>query len=186
MGFGQSGQETKSNTNLNNLFNFALPESQKQQSAGSRNLGTAGDFFSKLLTAGRADTAQRSAPAVDAALAQSDAARRREATAGTGRTGGTAELNREAGANTNATIDQIINNNLVGGQTTAAAGLESVGGTQTSNAGQLLGLAESGQTSALGDAIAKEGSQSGVFGGLLNTGAEAGASFAVASALGLI
>lgn len=160
---GQSGQETKSNTNLNNLFSFALPESEKQQAAGSRSLSTAGDFFSRLLTAGRADTAQRSAPAVNAALAQSDAARRREATAGTGRTGGTAELNREAGANTNATIDQIINNNLVGGQTAGAEGLARVGSEEFGNAGQLLGIGSSGQASALADAVSKESGQTGAF-----------------------
>ncbi|HKS75091.1 MAG TPA: hypothetical protein VJQ82_17925, partial [Terriglobales bacterium] len=121
------------------------------------------------LTAGRADTAQRSAPAVNAALAQSDAARRREATAGTGRTGGTAEINREAGANTNATIDQIINNNLVGGQEAGAKGLAQVGTEEMGNAAQLLGIGGDTQSRALASAIAKESGQTGVFGNIINS-----------------
>lgn len=164
MGFGQSGGESSANKGLNNIFNYSLPESQQTQATGQNELGGAADYFRKLLTAGRQETAQSSAPATNAVLSSADARKRQEATTGTGRTGGTAELNHERGAGTDATIDNIINQNLVGGRMEGAKGLQTVGSTELADAAQLLGIGSGTQQSALQNAIAKEGSQTGAFG----------------------
>jgi hypothetical protein len=162
-GFGQSGGEKASTGNLNNIFNYALPTAETGNKSGTSNLGTAADYFSKLLTAGRTETTQSSAPAVNAALDTSDAARKEQAVSGTGRTGGTAELNREAGAKTTATIDDIINKNLMGGKAVGSEGLTKVGGEQLANAAQLLGIGSGGQQTLYSGALNKEGNQTDAF-----------------------
>jgi hypothetical protein len=111
--------------------------------AGQNELGSAASYWQKLLTAGRTDTAARSAPAINAELAQSDAAKRQAASVGTDRSGGTAAINREAGQQTQSSIDTIINKNLVGGQEAAAKGLTEIGGTELQAALASLGLSES-------------------------------------------
>ena len=110
------------------VFNFGLPAGQVGQTTGQGDLNAAKgtlqapeNYFRSLLTAGRTETAASSAPAVNTALAQSDAARRTEATMGTGRGGGTAAANREASTTTGAGIDQIINQNMVGGRAAGAS-----------------------------------------------------------------
>lgn len=163
LGFGRSGGEEKASGNLDSVFNYALPTAQASGQAGQAALGQAGDAFSKMLTAGRQETAQSSAPAVNAAEEQADARRKQQATMGTGRTGGTAELNREAGATTDATVDNIINQNLVGQREKGAEGLAKVGSTELANLAQLLGIGSGTQQSALQNAISKEGSQSSAF-----------------------
>ena len=99
------------------------------------------------MSAGRTDTAAEAAPAVQGALAQSDAAKREAAKMGTSRSGGTAAANAEAGSKTGATIDSIINENLMGGKKTGAEGLTGVakdkavmGNMTLANAMQALGL----------------------------------------------
>ena len=156
LGFGQSGGEKQSTANLNNIFNYALPAARTSESAGRTDLGTASDYFTRLLHAGRTETALNAAPATNAVLDQADAARRKEAVTGTGRTGGTAELNRESGAKTTQTIDDIINGNMMGGRQQAATGLSDVGFKETANAGQLLGIGTQGQGTLYSGAINKE------------------------------
>ncbi len=137
-----------------NIFNYGMPTGQAQQATGSNVLGSslqpvneAQDYFSNLLKAGRTDTAMRSAPAVNAALAGGDAQRMQNAEFGTGRSGGTAAANANAGAATTGNIDNIINTNLVQGQAQGAAGLNQAGALKAgigsdflANALQLLGL----------------------------------------------
>ena len=97
------------------MFSYGFGLGQNQQTAGQNTLGQAGNAFSSLLSAtvpGRTQIQQNAAPAINAAQSQADATRRAEAASGTGRTGGTAELNREAGATTNANIDSIISQQL--------------------------------------------------------------------------
>lgn len=168
-GFGQSGGEQASTAGINSIFNYALPEAKKNAATGNANLGTAAGYFDSLLHAGRTETAQNAAPAINTTLAQSDAMRRREATAGTGRTGGTAELNREAGATTNATIDNIIANQLGVQRQQGGEGLAQIGRDQTSEAAQLLGLANSGQENLYSGAISKEGGQTAGIAGLIQS-----------------
>ena len=110
-------------------------------------LGTAEQYWQNLLTAGRTQTAQNAAPAINAAIAQGDTTRKSEGTFGTGRTGGTVAANREATTATGSTIDNIINQNLIGGRTQGAQGVQAVAGEQAaigtnemSQALQALGL----------------------------------------------
>jgi len=78
---------------------------------------------------------------------------------GTGRTGGTVAANREATTSTGSTIDNIINQNLVGGRTAGAQGLQQVASEQatigTSEMGQALqalGLSADAVKSIMGNA----------------------------------
>src|SRR6185437_16167912 len=52
---------------------------QTQQAQGTQDLTNATDYWNKLLTAGRTQTAQNSAPAINAQLAQTDAQRNQQA-----------------------------------------------------------------------------------------------------------
>ena len=103
---------------------------QQQQAQGQTNLNNASQYWNNLLTAGRTQTAQQSAPAVDAALAGKDAATTQSAQFGSGRSGGTAAGNQQRDTTTQGNIDQIINQNLTGGKAAAAQGLQSIGGTE--------------------------------------------------------
>ncbi len=150
-----------------NIFNFGMPAGQAGEAKGQGTLDTsldtlggAKDYWNKLLTAGRSDTAARSAPAINAALDQGDAARRQAGQMGTGRTGGTAAINREAGTATNEGIDSIINQNLITGREAGASGLAKasaleagVGGTELSTALANLGLSSQAIDSLLGSDV---------------------------------
>lgn len=166
MGFGQSGGEKASTSGINNVFNYAMPAAKAGQTAGRQNLGDADAFFRSLLTSGRAETGLNSAPAVNAVQDQADVVRRASAEMGTARGGGTAEANREAGASTTKTIDDIINENLVGGRVKGAEGEAGLGRTNLGDAAQLLGLGQQGQEALYQGAIQKIGSQTAGISGL--------------------
>ncbi len=130
-------------------------------STAKTGLGTASQYWQNLLTAGRTQTTQTSAPAVNAAIAQGDTTRKTEGAFGTGRTGGAVAANREAGTATGSGIDNIINQNLVGGRTAGAQGLTQVAGEQAtigtnemSQALQALGLSEDAVKSIMSNATA--------------------------------
>lgn len=103
---------------------------QAQQKQGTQNLTNATDYWNKLLTAGRTSTAQQAAPAIDATLAQSNAVTTQGAQFGSGRSGGTSADNQQRQTQTQGNIDNIINQNLVGGKQAAASGLTQIGGTE--------------------------------------------------------
>jgi hypothetical protein len=137
-----------------NLFGFGMPAGQAGQATGAANLSTAmstlggpQQYFQNLLTAGRTQTQQNAAPAVDQVLANATATRNAEGTFGTSRTGGTVAANRNASVNTQSQIDNIINTNLNTGRQQGAQGLEAVstlqstiGNEQLANSLGLLGL----------------------------------------------
>lgn len=125
-----------------NLFNYGLPMGESGQAAGQSNLTSAADYYRSLLSPGRQQVAQRSAPAINSVNAATTATRNAEGTLGTGRVGGTVAANREAGSQAQSKIDDIINQNLVQGQEQGAKGLTSIGGTELSNALSLLGISE--------------------------------------------
>lgn len=158
-GVGGNAERTDRATQLSaqqglwNVFNTGLSGGSRQQGAGESNLNTAADFFRGLLKPGRTDAAARTAPAVNAQLAQSDALKRQEADMGTGRTGGTAERNRQQEATSEATIDNIINQNLMGSEAEAAKGLQGVGGAQLADASSLLGIGEGADKSIMENAL---------------------------------
>ncbi len=143
MGIGQSGSEKSGEKKLSNLFNYGLPAGTAGQTAGSSALGEAQSYFSNLLRAGRTGASQNAAPAVQAALAQSDALKKQEAQMGTSRGGGTASAAREATTTASKNVDDIINKSLTEGKATGAAGMASTGATQLQNALGLLGLSGS-------------------------------------------
>jgi len=146
LGVGGSSANTDRGNQLSatqgdwSIFNYGLPVAQQQQKAGSTALSGAQDYFGKLLKAGRQETAQSAAPAINAQLAGADASRKEQAVTGTGRTGGTAEVNAEAGAKTQSNIDNIINQTLQSQKKEGAEGLVQTGGLQLSNAIANLGL----------------------------------------------
>ena len=160
MGIGGSSAKTDRNQTLgdygklNSVFSQGMAIGNQQEQSGQgmvqnaqSTLAPAEDYYRNLLTAGRTQTAAEAAPAVQGALAQSDAAKREAATMGTSRSGGTAAANAEAGSKTGATIDSIINENLMGGKKVGAEGLTGVakdkavmGNMTLANAMQALGL----------------------------------------------
>jgi hypothetical protein len=160
MGIGGSsaktdrGQTLGDYGKLNNVFSQGMAIGNQQETAGQgmvqnaqSTLAPAETYYRNLLTAGRTQTAEQAAPAIQGALAQSDAAKRESAATGTSRSGGTAAANAEAGSKTGATIDNIINENLMGGKKAGAEGLMGVakdkavlGNMTLANAMQALGL----------------------------------------------
>jgi hypothetical protein len=146
------GNQLAATQGLWNVFNWALPQGQQAQATGSNTLSQAQTAFQNMINPGRAQATLNAAPAVDAALDSSDAARRQAGQLGTSRSGGTAAANANAGATTQGNIDQIINSNLVGGQATGAQGLAGIGGEQLGNASNLLGLGTNADTSILNNA----------------------------------
>ena len=139
--------------NETNLFSYGLGQAQQGQAAGQADTGDAAQYFKSLLTAGRTDTAARSAPAINATLAQQDAAERNAAATGTARTGGAAAQQAEAGTKTNEEIDKIINENLIGGQKEGAEGLAKVGQEEFANSLGLLGQAGAATSNVLSSSL---------------------------------
>lgn len=115
-----------------NLQNQTNATGQKLQAQGENNLNDASAYWKNLLTAGRTQAATNAAPAIDAAVAGSNAQKTQQAQFGSGRSGGTAANNQQSQTNTQSSIDNIINENLTGGKATAAKGLESIGGNELS------------------------------------------------------
>ena len=137
---GQSGLEKQTTQNLGTVFSWGLPQAQAGQAAGKETLGQAKDYWTRLLQPGRAQATALAAPVTNTALDQADAARAQAGAMGTGRTGGTAALQREAGASTTKSIDDLITQSMTGGRAAGAAGLQSAAGMEFGNTAQLLGL----------------------------------------------
>lgn len=149
LGIGASGAERQDRRdNLSargkatNFFNYALPEAQSQQDSGKSMVGDSGAYFGRLLRAGRTETEQNAAPAINAQLSAADATKRREALTGTGRTGGTAEANRMASADTEGKVADIVNDTTQQQRKTGAEGQMQAGAMTLQNAMSLLGLSE--------------------------------------------
>lgn len=169
MGFGQSGGEKDSTAGINSVFNYALPAAKAQAASGNSNLNSADAYFQKLLTGGRTQAEQNAAPAVNAQQQQADTIRKQEAEQGTNRGGGTAGANREASSNEETNIDNIINQNLVGGRQAAAAGEASIGSTRLASSNQLVNTGQQGQTALYTGAINKEGAQGADFSKIISS-----------------
>lgn len=162
LGLGHSSAKTDRGNQLAatqgqwNMFSQGLGYGNENEATGKADLTTAkstlgqsSDYWSKLLTAGRTDTAERAAPAVNQVLANETATRNAEGTFGTDRTGGTVAANREAGVKSQSKIDDIINTNLMQGKEEGARGLlgsaqaeAGIGSTELSHALAQFGLSE--------------------------------------------
>jgi hypothetical protein len=154
LGIGGSSAKTDRGQNLGatqgswNLFSQGLGLGTAESGAGLNTLNQAKselqpatDYWKSLLTAGRTQTAQNAAPAIDAALAQKDALERARAQFGTGRSGGTVASDAEASTATSGTIDDIINKTQVAGREAGAEGLAKTAGLTASMGGQELAFA---------------------------------------------
>lgn len=143
LGLGSSSAKTDRATQLAaqqggwNIFSQGLGFGTSTEGTGTADLtaakstlGGPEQYWNSLLTAGRTQTAQNAAPAINTALAGADAARKQEGAFGTSRVGGTAAANREAGSKTQGSIDDIVSNTLMTGRTAGAQGLERVSGAQ--------------------------------------------------------
>lgn len=171
-GIGGSSAKTDRATQLSaqqgdwNVFNQGMAIGTAGQTAGTQtlqqakaDLAPAESYYKNLLTAGRTQTAQRAAPALQGVQDQADAARKQEASMGTARSGGTAAVNREAGTQEQSQIDQIINQTLQTGKQEGAKGLTATGGeeaqignAQLANAMRAMGLSEDAVTSIMSNA----------------------------------
>lgn len=183
MNFGQSGGEQQGLGNLQSLIGITTPGGQAGEAAGTQTLNQAKGalaapqaYWQGLLQPGRTQATTNAAPATNAVQQQTDAIRNQEAAQGTGRGGGTASQNREASSTSSKAIDDIINQNMMGGRQAAATGLAGaagteagIGGAQLSNAGQLLGLTGAAGSSQLGNAVSKENSQSADFSNIFSS-----------------
>lgn len=124
-----------------NLLDQTNQTGTKLQAQGQGSLKDASTYWKNLLTAGRTQTAQNAAPAVDAAVAGENAQRTQGAQFGSARSGGTAAGNQQVATNTQSNIDNIINENLVGGRAEGAKGIQSVGGTELAAGGSSINQA---------------------------------------------
>lgn len=120
-----------------NLFN----QGQNFQQAGQNNLNSAAQYWNNLLTAGRTQTAKNASPAINATLDASNASKAGRAQFGTGRSGGTVSADATRDQTTQKSIDDIINQNLVGGREAGAKGLQQVGGTELATGSTAIGQA---------------------------------------------
>lgn len=136
-------QELDARDQLRNVFSYALPEGKSLEGGGTNLQDQAGDYFGKLLRSGRAEAQQDAAPAINAQLEAADAAKRREAITGTGRTGGTVEQDRMAGAKTDADIANTVNSTMLQNKAIGAQGAEQVGSDKMRQALGFLGMSGS-------------------------------------------
>jgi hypothetical protein len=141
---------------LTSAYNYALPTGENLQASGSAASNDAAAGFNQMLTAGRTQTAENAAPAINSELSAADAAKRREALTGTGRTGGTAEADRMAAGTTEGKIDNTINQTTQADKTAGEQGLASVGAQQMSQAGNLLSTGGQEVNSVLGNTLNSE------------------------------
>lgn len=120
--FGSHGSVKTDRTNqlqsfsdLQNVFNFALPTAQAEQKKGDAtldsalsSLGLSSDYFKKILSGNRAEVAQAVSPTTNAITARSDAEKRNLSASGTARGGGVAGENQQVQDKTNAAVDTTI------------------------------------------------------------------------------
>lgn len=161
-------KESTAQSGLSSIFNYGLPAAQQNQTTGTTtlsqansSLAPASEYFNRLLTGGRTDYTQLSAPAINSTLAGADAARNSTAQFGSGRSGASVSSQRDAGANTEKQINDTINQNTVAGRAAGAQGVSQVAGekaaigsTELQNALGLLGVAGSSEGAVLSSAQA--------------------------------
>lgn len=160
-GGGSAGTDRKgqltAESDLGNVFNFALPFGQKQAGAGASTLqqalstlGLPANYYTQILSGNRTATAAAAQPATEAATSAADAAKRQIATSGTSRGGGTAGTNQQIDDSTRKAItDAVFQAKPAAAQgLTQVAGVESgIGATELQAALSSLGLASSSASS---------------------------------------
>jgi hypothetical protein len=142
---------------LNNVFNFALPNAEAGYNAGQATqksalsqLSSPAQYYQSLLSGNRQATQQAVAPVASAANAQADAQKKQIANSGTARGGGVNAVGQQVETNKNATVDTAINQAKQGaaaGATSVAGATSKVGDSQLSAALNLLGIGDKAATS---------------------------------------
>jgi hypothetical protein len=135
---------------LNNVFNFALPNAEAGYNAGQATqkqalsqLSSPAQYYQSLLSGNRQQTQQAVAPVASAVNAQADAQKKQIANSGTARGGGVNAVGQQIETNKNATVDTAINQAKQGaaaGATGVAGATSKVGDSQLSAALNLLGI----------------------------------------------
>jgi hypothetical protein len=149
---------------LNNVFNFALPNAEAGYKAGASTqesalsqLSAPSKYYSDLLSGDRSTTLQAVQPTIAAANAQTDAQKRGLATSGTARGGGTNATSQQLDTAKMASVDNAIAGVKTGaaaGATQVAGETSKIGDSQTNAALNLLGIGKSAAkdlTSLAGD-----------------------------------
>ena len=131
----EQNSQTQSWGNLNSLFNTASTAAGSFGSQGQDALGQVTSYFKNILGS-RQGAASSVAPATEAATAGADAQRKQSADMGTGRTGGTAAGNQQAGDQTRSQVDTLI----AGAGPQAAQGLSAIGAGDVSAMMSALGI----------------------------------------------
>lgn len=195
--FGGSGAKTDRKNqlagfgDLNNVFNFALPNAEAGYTAGQQTQKSAlgqlagpAQYYQSLLSGNRAATESAVAPVANAANAQADAQKKQIANSGTARGGGVNAVGQQIETGKNAAVDNAINQAKSGaaaGATGVAGATSKVGDSQLSAALNLLGIGEkaassltslAGNSRALSDDLHQQaGNQAGsIVGSLLDLG----------------
>jgi hypothetical protein len=153
---------------LNNVFNFALPNAEAGYTAGQATqkdalsqLSSPAKYYSDLLSGNRQQTLSAVAPTVNAANAGADAQKKQIANSGTARGGGVNAVGQQIDTNKNAAVDTAVNQAKQGaaaGATQVAGATSKVGDSQLSAALNLLGIgtgAAKSLTSLAGDSRAE-------------------------------
>lgn len=133
-----------------NVFNFAIPAGETASKSGDTSLSQAGDYWGKILSGNRAAVGAAAAPAVNAAEDRNDATRKNLVASGTARGGGVNATSQTQQTKTMSDIDNAI----FGARGTAADETAKIGGEQSAEAGNLLGLGAGTATSLTNSAIA--------------------------------
>lgn len=117
-------------SDLHNVFNFALPFAKSATQTGANTTAAGTDamssslgYWQKLLSGNRTTAQQAVAPEANAAMSQSDALKRQQASSGTARGGGVNAVNQQRDTDTMSKVD----NALFGARPQAATQVASVG-----------------------------------------------------------
>ncbi|MGH7182113.1 MAG: hypothetical protein ACREJN_09065, partial [Nitrospiraceae bacterium] len=163
LGIGNSSAKTDRGNQLAgvsadwNVYNKGLDTAQKQlptgmgnEAAGAMGLDTASNYWRGITQGNRTSLTSAAAPVANAALDTSDAAKREQATMGTGRGGGVNAANQQAQTQTQKNITDAT-------QAAQGAGAQQLGAvsTQQANVGHQQ-LTEALQSLGLSADVAKE------------------------------
>lgn len=128
---------------LQNVFNYGIPQGQQGQSQGQSDLGSSSSYWGKLLNGDRSSITSALQPEISSITGQGDAARRQASALGTSRGGGTNAANQQS-----QTAEQgQISNLIAGARPQAAQQLQGIGQTELNNSANLLGLGNQAGTS---------------------------------------
>jgi hypothetical protein len=134
------GAQLGARQGLWSIFNWGLPTGQALQRAGLNTLTGVKNWAQQLMSPGRTAASQMAAPVTQNILDQANAQRLQAGAFGTGRTGGTAALNREAGTATTKSIDDITNQIMQAGRAQGANTLMGISASELATAMNNLGL----------------------------------------------